>query len=44
MKANALKTTPARTTPARTYMAIKKNKGESLYSQAKRDLDKKFKR
>lgn len=39
MKANTLKTKPAR-----TYLVIQKNKGESLYSQAKRGLDKKFKR
>lgn len=39
-----MKATPLRTTPARTYLAIQKNKGESLYSRAKRDLDKKFKR
>lgn len=39
MKATALKTRPAK-----TYVAIRKNKGESIYKQVRNDLDSKFKR
>lgn len=39
-----MKATTLKSRPAKTYVAIRKNKGESIYRQVRRDLDNKFKR
>ena len=39
-----MKATTLKTKPAKTYVAIRKNKGESIYRQVRKDLDKKFRR
>jgi len=39
-----MKVRPAKTKKTKTYRVVKKNKGQSLYRKARKDMDKKFSR